>query len=90
MKRPIGAKQDAMLTHAVGNKRGLLRSGFKRHSITHQLNARLALTPDELREFQAGLELLIEPYATRRAADAPNGAALVRILAYFMPEAPAP
>ena len=54
------------------------------------LNARLALTPDELREFQAGLELLIEPYATRRAADAPDGAALVRILAYFMPEAPAP
>jgi DNA-binding transcriptional ArsR family regulator len=54
------------------------------------LNARLALTPDELREFQAGLELLIEPYATRAAADAPKGAALVRILAYFLPEAPGP
>jgi DNA-binding transcriptional ArsR family regulator len=54
------------------------------------LNARLALTPDELREFQAGIELLIEPYATRKAADTPEGAASVRILAYFMPGAPAP
>jgi len=54
------------------------------------LNARMALTPDELREFQAGMELLIEPYASRKDADAPEGAASVRILAYFMPEAPAP
>jgi DNA-binding transcriptional ArsR family regulator len=50
-------------------------------------NARMSLTPDELREFQAGLELLIEPYATRKAADTPEDAASVRILAYFMPEA---
>lgn len=50
-------------------------------------NARMALTPDELRELQAGLEVLIEPYATREAIDAPDGAASVRILAYFMPEA---
>jgi DNA-binding transcriptional ArsR family regulator len=50
-------------------------------------NARMALTPDELRELQAGLEVLIEPYATRQAADTPDGAASVRILAYFMPEA---
>jgi DNA-binding transcriptional ArsR family regulator len=50
-------------------------------------NARLALTPNELRELQAGLELLIEPYATRKAAETPDGAAAVRILAYFMPEA---
>lgn len=48
--------------------------------------SRVALTPDELRELQAGLELLIEPYATRKAADTPDGAAPVRILAYFMPE----
>jgi hypothetical protein len=54
------------------------------------LNARMALTPDELREFQAAIELLIEPYASRTAADTPEGAALVRILAYFMPEASAP
>jgi DNA-binding transcriptional ArsR family regulator len=47
-------------------------------------NARMALTPDELREIQAGLERLIEPYVTR---DAPQDAASVRILAYFMPEA---
>jgi DNA-binding transcriptional ArsR family regulator len=53
------------------------------------LNARMALTPDELREFQAAIELLIEPYASRTEADTPDGAALVRILAYFMPEAPA-
>jgi DNA-binding transcriptional ArsR family regulator len=50
-------------------------------------NARFALTPDELRELQAGLEVLIEPYATREQADTPDGAASVRILAYFMPEA---
>jgi hypothetical protein len=50
----------------------------------------MALTPEELRELQAGLELLIEPYATREAADAPDGAASVRILAYFTPEASAP
>jgi DNA-binding transcriptional ArsR family regulator len=50
------------------------------------LNARMSLTPDELRELQAGLEALIEPYATRKAAAAPDGAASVRILAYFMPE----
>ena len=54
------------------------------------LNARMALTPDELREFQAGIELLIEPYASRTAADIPEGAATVRILAYFMPEDSAP
>lgn len=53
-------------------------------------NARMSLTPDELRELQAGLELLIEPYATRNAADVPDGAAPVRILAYFMPEASEP
>jgi DNA-binding transcriptional ArsR family regulator len=50
-------------------------------------NARFALTPDELRELQAGLERLIEPYATREPVEAPDGAAKVRILAYFMPEA---
>jgi DNA-binding transcriptional ArsR family regulator len=50
-------------------------------------NARMSLTPDELRELQAGLEVLIEPYATRNEADTPDGAASVRILAYFMPEA---
>jgi DNA-binding transcriptional ArsR family regulator len=50
-------------------------------------NARMSLTPDELRELQAGLEALIEPYANRKPADAPDDAASVRILAYFMPEA---
>jgi DNA-binding transcriptional ArsR family regulator len=49
-------------------------------------NARMSLTPDELRELQAGLERLIGPYVTRETADAPEGAASVRILAYFMPE----
>jgi predicted transcriptional regulator len=53
-------------------------------------NARFALTPEELRELQAGLEVLIEPYATRTEADMPDGTAPVRILAYFMPEASAP
>jgi DNA-binding transcriptional ArsR family regulator len=54
------------------------------------LNGRLALTPDELRELQAGLEVLIEPYATRNETDTPDGAASVRLLAYFMPEASTP
>jgi DNA-binding transcriptional ArsR family regulator len=53
-------------------------------------NARMTLTPDELRQLQAGLEDLIEAYATRKAADTPDGAASVRILAYFMPEASEP
>jgi hypothetical protein len=48
----------------------------------------MALTPDELRELQVALERLIEPYVTRKEADAPDGAAPVRILGYFMPEAP--
>jgi hypothetical protein len=48
----------------------------------------MALTPDELRELQEELERLIEPYVTRMAADAPDGATSVRILGYFMPEAP--
>jgi DNA-binding transcriptional ArsR family regulator len=50
-------------------------------------NARVALTPDELRKLQEGLERLLEPYSTRDAA--PEGAAPVRILSYFLPE-PAP
>ena len=53
-------------------------------------NARFELTPDVVREFQAGLEVLIEPYATRNEADTADGAASVRILGYFMPEASAP
>jgi DNA-binding transcriptional ArsR family regulator len=54
------------------------------------LNARITLTADELRELQAELELLIEPYATRSPAEAPDGAAAVRILSYFLPEASPP
>jgi hypothetical protein len=53
-------------------------------------NARMSLTPDELRELQAGLEVLIEAYATRNEADTPDGAASVRVLAYFLPEASVP
>jgi DNA-binding transcriptional ArsR family regulator len=50
-------------------------------------NARVELTPDELRELQDGLERLLEPFTTRSVADAPAGAAQVRVLAFFMPEA---
>jgi DNA-binding transcriptional ArsR family regulator len=50
-------------------------------------NARVELTPDELREIQAGLERLLEPFTTRSPADIPCGVASVRILAFFMPEA---
>lgn len=49
-------------------------------------NARLTLTADELRTVQEELERLLEPYLTRAPADAPAGAALVRIFSYFLPE----
>jgi predicted transcriptional regulator len=50
-------------------------------------NARVALTTDELRRLQEELERLLEPFTTRAAADTPDGATPVRVLAYFMPEA---
>jgi DNA-binding MarR family transcriptional regulator len=50
-------------------------------------NARLDLTPDELRGIQEGLERLLEPLTTRSAAEEPAGVAPVRILCFFMPEA---
>jgi DNA-binding transcriptional ArsR family regulator len=53
------------------------------------LNARVALTPDELRKLQEDLERLIEPYATRAPGDVPRKAAPVQLLSYFMPKAPA-
>jgi Helix-turn-helix domain len=49
-------------------------------------NARVLLTPDELRGIQEGLERLVEPFTARAAADTPTGVAPVRILAFFMPE----
>jgi hypothetical protein len=53
-------------------------------------NARVTLTPDELRGLQEGLERLLEPLLTREPADRPAEASQVRILGYFMPEAPEP
>lgn len=50
-------------------------------------NARLELTPDELRGIQEELERLLEGFAARSAAERPPGAAPVRILCFFMPEA---
>ncbi len=49
-------------------------------------NARIELTPDELRRLQESLESLLEPYTNRAAADRPADAAPVRITAYFLPE----
>jgi DNA-binding transcriptional ArsR family regulator len=49
-------------------------------------NARVALTPDELRGVQEGLERVLEPFLTREAGAAPAEARSVRILAYFLPE----
>jgi DNA-binding transcriptional ArsR family regulator len=48
------------------------------------LNARLLLTPDELRQVQQALEDVLEPYLKRQP---PADASHVRLLAYFMPEA---
>jgi DNA-binding transcriptional ArsR family regulator len=52
------------------------------------LNARLLVTPDELRGIQSALEGVLEPYLARQPDDAPRGASRVRLLSYFMPEAP--
>lgn len=53
------------------------------------LNARVDLTPDELRGLQQDLERLLEPFLTRDPADLPTEARRVRVLGYFLPEAPA-
>ena len=50
------------------------------------LNARLTLTPDELRGIQEELERLLEPFIRRESEEAPAAAGRVRILSYFMPE----
>jgi DNA-binding transcriptional ArsR family regulator len=50
------------------------------------INARLLLTPEELRDIQAGLERLLEPYTTRGPEQAPADGRRVRILSYFLPE----
>lgn len=50
-------------------------------------NARVDLTAEELRGIQADVERLLEPFTTRSFEDVPAGAAAVRILAYFLPEA---
>jgi DNA-binding transcriptional ArsR family regulator len=52
------------------------------------LNARLLVTPDELRDIQAALERVLEPYLTRPPDGAPSDASGVRVLSYFMPEPP--
>jgi DNA-binding transcriptional ArsR family regulator len=50
------------------------------------LNARVALTPDELRGLQDSLEQLLEPFLTRDAGDLPPQARRVRVLGYFLPD----
>jgi DNA-binding transcriptional ArsR family regulator len=49
-------------------------------------NARVELTPDELRRLQDDLEQHLEPFTNRPASDRPLDAAPVQILAYFLPE----
>jgi DNA-binding transcriptional ArsR family regulator len=49
-------------------------------------NARVALTPDELRGLQQDLERLLEPFLTRDASDLPPEARRVRVLGYFLPD----
>jgi DNA-binding MarR family transcriptional regulator len=49
-------------------------------------NARLYLTPDELRGIQNWLERMLEPFTTRSAAERPADVTPVRILCFFMPE----
>jgi hypothetical protein len=47
-------------------------------------NARVDLTPDELRALQEELERLLEPFTNR--AERPADAAPVRLLTFFLPE----
>jgi hypothetical protein len=49
-------------------------------------NARVRLTADELRAIQEDLERVLAPYTSR--GEAPTDSAPVRVLAYFLPEAP--
>jgi DNA-binding transcriptional ArsR family regulator len=49
-------------------------------------NARVTLTPDELRDVQQGLEDLLAPFLTREPGVTPPAASPVRILGYFLPE----
>ena len=50
-------------------------------------NARVTLTPDELRGVQEALEDVLAPFLTREPGAAPAEARPVRILAYFLPDA---
>jgi hypothetical protein len=52
-------------------------------------NARIDLTASELRGIQQELERVLEPYTSRDSGDAPADAVPVRVLAFFLPEAPA-
>jgi DNA-binding transcriptional ArsR family regulator len=52
------------------------------------LNVGVTVTPDELRGLQEEAERLLEPFLTREPAEAPAEAGRVRILGYFLPEAP--
>jgi hypothetical protein len=50
-------------------------------------NARVALTPEELRGVQEQLEDLLTPFLTRESGAMPADARPVRILGFFLPEA---
>lgn len=50
-------------------------------------NAGIALTAEELNRVQEELEELMRPYLNRSAADLPDAARQVRLLAYFLPGA---
>jgi DNA-binding transcriptional ArsR family regulator len=49
-------------------------------------NARIELTPNEVRRLQEDFERLLEPFTNRPADDRPDGTSPVRITAYFLPE----
>jgi DNA-binding transcriptional ArsR family regulator len=50
------------------------------------INARLWMTPEELRTLNDTIEELTAPYASRTEADRPDGARRVRVQCYLMPE----
>jgi hypothetical protein len=91
---PRGQEAARALTKAM-----LLREADRpRHWVEHEeakltpewakeagmFNARVALSPAELQDVQAEVERVMEPYILR--VEAPDEAAPVRVLAYFLPE----
>lgn len=82
---------NVMLLHYVDLPRKWVASDEPRLSLEWAraaglLNARVAVTADELRGIQDELERVLEPFIKRESDELPVNAAPVRVLSYFLPE----